>query len=533
MAMLGCDCEDGVDEGQPLTWTYVGEGRGDWAEAKKLEFVGHGKGAFIQEEVRKPWGWRTYCVGACCCFILLLVPLIFLLYFLLRGAVGHSAANPVTLSCFLPTQGPAAAGAAIIQESWTALDIDADGLISTSSLQLWQSQKLFSSQTVGLLNSTSAVGGMIDNGLYVQTLIGTMPENADQQHWIQGAWLLCDKNMDGRVTKTEMGFLQRPGSLRGSIDEQLWQGDSDDDGTLTRAEFEQGLGLVAAHADSAILTLFHEIQTKYWLESRKEFCCGSQGICPVLMPAHTTATTTVGQSYNCHLGEDKQDSWPEMKRAWCCSRFRVGCFSNPSVLFDCNAGWQKWQTGWSEHKKAWCCFHLGRGCSAQNHFHPSDWQAHQHIHYEGAEHHFDHVHIADPTHWHDHPDAAFGDVSSVHWHDHPEEVWHHAGTWHTHGYVPYADHVHHVHVYDTHPDHIHYEHVHVVDDLAQSYDCQAGLANWKAGWSSGKRTWCCSHEGKGCDPNAFDCSAGLSNWHHGWSNSKKTWCCANENKGCA
>lgn len=30
------------------------------------------------------------------------------------------------------------------------------------------------------------------------------------------------------------------------------------------------------------------------------------------------------------------------------------------------------------------------------------------------------------------------------------------------------------------------------------HDCEAGLANWRVGWSSQKKWWCCSHEEKGC-----------------------------------
>merc|ERR1712176_1315327 len=30
------------------------------------------------------------------------------------------------------------------------------------------------------------------------------------------------------------------------------------------------------------------------------------------------------------------------------------------------------------------------------------------------------------------------------------------------------------------------------------YDCNAGFANWQAGWSEPKKAWCCQHQGKGC-----------------------------------
>eukprot|EP00435_Cladocopium_sp_Y103_P056687 s1113_g19.t1 len=30
------------------------------------------------------------------------------------------------------------------------------------------------------------------------------------------------------------------------------------------------------------------------------------------------------------------------------------------------------------------------------------------------------------------------------------------------------------------------------------YDCSAGFSNWMSGWSSDKKSWCCSHESRGC-----------------------------------
>eukprot|EP00929_Paragymnodinium_shiwhaense_P121881 TRINITY_DN942_c0_g1_i1.p1 TRINITY_DN942_c0_g1~~TRINITY_DN942_c0_g1_i1.p1 ORF type:complete len:1559 (-),score=404.24 TRINITY_DN942_c0_g1_i1:474-5150(-) len=38
----------------------------------------------------------------------------------------------------------------------------------------------------------------------------------------------------------------------------------------------------------------------------------------------------------------------------------------------------------------------------------------------------------------------------------------------------------------------HAEHLH-------AFDCQAGLSNWRLGWSEAKKKWCCSHVGLGCD----------------------------------
>lgn len=68
-------------------------------------------------------------------------------------------------------------------------------------------------------------------------------------------------------------------------------------------------------------------------------------------------------------------------------------------------------------------------------------------------------------------------------------------------------------------------------EQAAPYDCDAGLDNFKAGWSHQKKVWCCDNEQKGCQ--VFECDAGLDNWRKGWSIPKKAWCCTNEKKGCA
>merc|ERR1711972_1117692 len=70
------------------------------------------------------------------------------------------------------------------------------------------------------------------------------------------------------------------------------------------------------------------------------------------------------------------------------------------------------------------------------------------------------------------------------------------------------------------------------------YDCNAGFANWQAGWSEPKKVFCCHHIGKGCAPPPpapapYDCNAGFANWQAGWSEPKKSWCCQHQGKGCA
>jgi len=76
---------------------------------------------------------------------------------------------------------------------------------------------------------------------------------------------------------------------------------------------------------------------------------------------------------------------------------------------------------------------------------------------------------------------------------------------------------------------------------ADPYNCADGFSNWVAGWSVGKKAWCCKAHGKGCPPAAggcettslpYDCNAGYANWVAGWSVAKKAWCCSHGGKGC-
>jgi len=70
------------------------------------------------------------------------------------------------------------------------------------------------------------------------------------------------------------------------------------------------------------------------------------------------------------------------------------------------------------------------------------------------------------------------------------------------------------------------------------FDCDAGLSNWKAGWSLGKITWCCQNQHKGCVEASTsacppqDCNTAFGNWKAAWSVEKKAWCCQHVGKGC-
>eukprot|EP00439_Symbiodinium_sp_Y106_P069527 s2133_g11.t5 len=492
--MSACECfeeEEVEGEGRPLNWTYVGEGRGNWAQSKQLEFVGEGKGDFIKERVPSSRGncRQFFGFGGCICLFFLVPLLLWLLFFRTHHSMPGADVlfQPVRI-CQYPASGPEAAGAALILESWAVLDVDADGYLPLSSLPLWHSENLFSGAAIVALNETDAA--MMDNDAYVQALLvgdvggrglgGLATPDADR--WCNGAWILADKNGDNLVTKSELGTLQRDGSFKDSLGKQLFTADGNGDGALTRAEFQTGLATVASTSSSDIGTLYQEVRSKYWLTTKRQYCCNMQGICsfegPPVTP--TTETTTEGPSYDCHEDYDNRLSWPEHERAWCCARYHVACFHAPKELYHCDHGYGAWQTTWSPHKKAWCCFHLGKGCD----FH----YGHSHTHYYVV-HHAAYDCQAGLSNW----KAGWSE-------DKKSWCCQHEGT-----------------------------------GCVAQFDCHAGLANSEAGWSPHKKLWCCSHFSLGCPeetPKPFDCLAGLSNWQAGWSSEKKSWCCTHEGKGC-
>mmetsp|Transcript_37944 Transcript_37944/g.95288 ORF Transcript_37944/g.95288 Transcript_37944/m.95288 type:complete len:1714 (+) Transcript_37944:79-5220(+) len=46
--------------------------------------------------------------------------------------------------------------------------------------------------------------------------------------------------------------------------------------------------------------------------------------------------------------------------------------------------------------------------------------------------------------------------------------------------------------------------------MEETFDCKAGVENWRRGWSDGKKTWCCSQQGVGCPDDAT--STPLTSW---------------------
>ena len=172
---------------------------------------------------------------------------------------------------------------------------------------------------------------------------------------------------------------------------------------------------------------------------------------------HTQWNTVVDSDYDCNSGFDHwQSLWSHAKQSWCCSHRNVGCpghwVKTVHVIhsYDCHAGFSNWYHGWSSPKKDWCCSHKQMGC---------------------------------PGTWHGH--------------------------WHAHAVV-------------------HVQHVHGVGK--GGYDCNAGASNWIQGWSTKKKDWCCSN-GHSQYCVKFHCHG-----EHGdvnaWSSDQRDFCCKNFQLGC-
>jgi len=71
-----------------------------------------------------------------------------------------------------------------------------------------------------------------------------------------------------------------------------------------------------------------------------------------------------------------------------------------------------------------------------------------------------------------------------------------------------------------------------------TYDCWAGVSNYKVVWSAAKRHWCCLKEHLACDDastgatEAHNCSEGRATCITSWSLAKKSWCLQVVGQGC-
>eukprot|EP00435_Cladocopium_sp_Y103_P061660 s1511_g23.t1 len=249
--------------------------------------------------------------------------------------------------------------------------------------------------------------------------------------------------------------------------------------------------------------------------------------------------------FDCIAGTGNSEiGWSNRKKLWCCLHENRGCPQQVPDVFDCESGYENWPESWSVSKKEWCCDHHHRGCHGQEmesydcRKDLEDW----HGLWSGPKKAF-----CCKTYALGCPTQADSTVleqpvrEEVHMVDVPAPVTV----------------VHHVHHYTTVSEPVN------VEPVVAPYDCDAGYANWRNGWSEHKKGWCCAHQSVGCSyqcqeaamtsfqekawccwhltigcdgaelQQSYDCSAGFANWRAGWSEGKKLWCCQHHSQGCA
>ncbi|CAJ1425543.1 unnamed protein product [Effrenium voratum] len=246
---------------------------------------------------------------------------------------------------------------------------------------------------------------------------------------------------------------------------------------------------------------------KGWSERKMTWCCSEKGI---------GCKDALSKPFDCQDVHDAH-GWTMRKKLWCCLEEERGCPKEQAPeRFNCDEGLSNWQEGWSAAKQAWCCANHKRGCPGSETF---DCQ-------EGIEHW---------QRWTD-PKKAFccKTYALACPLDKPEPAAYDCDAGYANWRSGWSD-----------------------EKKAwccnkQSlgcYDCQEATE----AWSFEQRSWCCWHHQRGCESQAaahtgpwvqvreethtalsmpFDCDAGFANWQAGWSEGKKMWCCRKHNKAC-
>lgn len=167
-------------------------------------------------------------------------------------------------------------------------------------------------------------------------------------------------------------------------------------------------------------------------------------------------------AYDCEEGwSDLGASWSQKRRAFCCKEFGRACSKTISISYDCQAGRANSVNDWASVKRDWCCRHHKVGCQTGNQACDTMCTAKGHtascatrIQW-GADHKF------------------LGQEKSC-----SKSAARVRSNCPICSACALAD--------------------AQCQEQSTPYDCQAGLSNWAAGWSSEKKSWCCQHEKLGC-----------------------------------
>ncbi|CAE8597634.1 unnamed protein product [Polarella glacialis] len=212
--------------------------------------------------------------------------------------------------------------------------------------------------------------------------------------------------------------------------------------------------------------------------------------------------TPVVDAYDCEQALGNVSSWPEVKRAWCCSRHGLGCPKQEVAKYDCQRGWVDGAPLWGDEQRYWCCFHTGLGCVSTSK--PYDCAA-------GLEN------------W-----KAGWSEQKKHWCCENEGTacrvqfdcaaglanWEHGWTQDKKQWCCRAGHA-------------------TCIKESHGYDCDADFSRWQAVWPEDKRTWCCHNTDRGCFKvesftERYDCYNDVPSW----DTHRRKWCCEHHRDTC-
>jgi len=185
--------------------------------------------------------------------------------------------------------------------------------------------------------------------------------------------------------------------------------------------------------------------------------------------------------------------------------------------FECTEGYGSWKTQWSHEHQRYCCYKFKESCVTKVQYR-NHYKTITHVHHVTVPekvvvpapppreiNHIVHVPVHDPS-----------PVIKIKTAGPPRVVKHYVTKKHyvpepvpsppTYHYKPVAVPVHVpgkvVHVPVPMPAKTIYKEIPItkVQHVIQKryYDCVAGIKNWHYGWSKTKKSWCCSHEQRGC-----------------------------------
>ncbi|CAJ1425802.1 unnamed protein product [Effrenium voratum] len=528
---------------QSATYTYAGEGKGNYRIVSSYEKVGDPK-ADAQANVRRCSKPRASCVLCFTALLALAVAAVCLVQAKRRsGLLNQRGPEPGSPASYKDDTG--------IGQGWTeptadqidtngnvydcasdrgltvldslvdaarrCSDADKDGTVKVAEVLLCQ--ELPPPVADRVAHGDENGDGRLDVTEFHHALRGAQ----DGKGVAGELYKVADANGNGEVDDEELEAVEQQGLLPESLVAQLWASDADGDGVLSELEFgsvsrpfTQGRGSDLSQAAWGILDGNDDgIVSKDRLKAVAAWAHVDQEALLQFLGSGSHLTKhgffAAAAALRLDAGSKRQD--------WCCRHRGVCSFGVSTTLaplrsiqlpFNCHDGYDDWSHAWDYDKQVWCCQHYARGCPHWTIPPTSDsvpfdcsagysnWQSGwsvtkqqwccRHKHLGCSRYNCDHGRDSWKSDW----------TSS-------KKEW-----CCVHSSVGCAQ----------------------APAPASAFDCHAGFSNWRDGWSAPKKAWCCGHYQLACEQDPFDCSL-AANWEHEWSDGQKAWCCDHRKVGCA